>query len=170
FGRIYDRAHLASHPAQKVTSIHIFRSLGERREAENWRADQRPKRIATFREDGRTEVEAFVTFRDRRGTFFNSLTCNREDRNGVHCFIDCDGGSFTLKRESANTALLNNEGFVLIGGCGSDVEEGKEVYFSPGKDDKVFRLERKSVEAWRAEVQKVTPICPGTPLRVRLKQ
>jgi len=32
FGRVYDRAHLASHPNQTVTSLHIFRSLGERPE------------------------------------------------------------------------------------------------------------------------------------------
>src|SRR5438105_7256593 len=101
FSHVYDRAHLASHPTQKVTSIHIFRSLGERAEAENWRADQRAEAIKRFREDGRSEVEAFVTFRDRRGYFYNSLSCNKEDSRGVHCFIDCDGGSFTLKRESA---------------------------------------------------------------------
>jgi hypothetical protein len=29
FGRVYDRAHLARHPNQKVTSLHIFRYLGE---------------------------------------------------------------------------------------------------------------------------------------------
>jgi hypothetical protein len=30
FGRVYDQPHLARHPNQKVTGIHIFRSLGER--------------------------------------------------------------------------------------------------------------------------------------------
>src|SRR5262249_6467846 len=118
FGRVYDRAHLASHPNQKVTSIHIFRSLSERSQSENWRPDQRAEAIKRFVEDGRSEVEAFVTFRDRPSNFFNSLTCNREDRRGVQCYIECDGGSFTLRRGSAATVILNNAGFVLIGGCG----------------------------------------------------
>src|ERR1700752_3965007 len=26
YGRVYDRAHMASHPDQKATSIHVFRS------------------------------------------------------------------------------------------------------------------------------------------------
>jgi hypothetical protein len=41
FGRVYDRAHLAAHPNQTVTSLHIFRYLGERPEAENWQASRR---------------------------------------------------------------------------------------------------------------------------------
>jgi hypothetical protein len=48
-------------------------------------------------------VQAFVTFRGRTGYFHNWLVC--------------DGGRFHLKRESAGTVLLNNHGFVLIGGC-----------------------------------------------------
>jgi hypothetical protein len=170
FGRVYDRAHLASHPQQKVTSVHILRSLGERPEAENWRPDQREQIINTFREDGRTNVSAFVNFRDRKATFYNTLGCEKEGKDGAFCAIDCDGGSFRLTRESVNAVLLNNNGFVLIGGCGDDVEEGKEVFFSPGKDDKVFRLENKPIAACRAEEQKALPIRAGKPLRERFTE
>jgi hypothetical protein len=170
FGRAYDRAHLASHPQQKVTGIHVLRSLGERPEAENWQPDQREEIIKTFREDGRTNVSAFVTFRDRKGTFYNTLGCEKEGKNGALCYIECDGGSFLLRRDSVNAVLLNNSGFVLIGGCGDDVEEGKEVFFSPGKDDKVFRLESKPVAMCRAEEQKVLPIRAGRPLRERFAE
>ena len=52
FGRAYDRAHLASHPNQKVTSFHLLRSLGEREEAENWRPDSRQEEIELFRDSG----------------------------------------------------------------------------------------------------------------------
>ena len=167
FGRVYDQPHLASHPDQKVTSIHIFRSLSERPEAENWRPNQRDEAIKRFRESGETSVQAFVTFRDRRGYFHNALTCNKETRNGIGCYIECDGGSFDLKRESATTALLHNNGFVLVGGCGEEVDESQSVYFSPGKDDKVFRLESKPAAVCRAEEQKAKPIRAGKPLRER---
>ena len=167
FGRVYDRGHLASHPAQKVTSIHIFRSLSERPEAENWQQNQRDEAIKRYRESGETSVHAFVTFRDRKGYFHNALTCNKKTRNGVGCYIECDGGSFDIKRESPTTALLNNKGFVLIGGCGEEIEEAEQVYFSPGKDDKVFRLESKPAAVCRAEEQKAKPIRAGKPLRER---
>src|SRR5262245_26249154 len=143
FGRVYDRAHLASHPQQKATSVHVYRWLGRRPQAENWHAGERDDGIKQFREDGRVNVEAYVAFRDRRGTFYNDLSCSPDNKGSVLCAIDCDGGSFNLKRESANTALLTNNGFVLVGGCGEEVEQGQEVYFRPGQDDKVFRLEAK---------------------------
>ncbi len=169
FGRVYDQPHLARHPDQKVTGIHIFRSLSERPEAESWRPSQRDEIVKQFRETGETNVQAFVTFRDRRGYFHNALICSKETRNGVvGCYIECDGGSFDIKRESPTTALLSNNGFVLIGGCGSDdVEELQTVYFSPGKDDKVFRLESKPAAVCRAEEQKAKPIRAGKPLRER---
>src|SRR5262245_38556720 len=87
YGRVYDRAHLASHPSQKVTSIHSFRPLGERPEAENWQATRRDEAIKQFREIGEAEVEAIATFRDRKGYFYNWLTCGKESKNGMRCHI-----------------------------------------------------------------------------------
>jgi hypothetical protein len=170
YGRIYDAAHLKSHPKQKVTSIHVLRSVNRRREAENWTPDARAESIRSFREDGLTSVSAFVNFRDRKGTFHNSLTCEKETREGVRCMIECDGGSFRLTRAGANSVLLHNNGFVLIGGCGEEIEEGKEVYFDPGADDKEFRLDNMPIAACRAEEQKATPISAGPPLRERFKE
>jgi hypothetical protein len=118
FGRVYDRAHLASHPQQNATSFHVYRWLGRRQQAENWYPGERDEGIKQFREDGRLNVEAFVAFRDRRGTFYNDLSCTPDGRGILRCGVDCDGGSFTLRRENANSVLLNNNGFVLVGGQG----------------------------------------------------
>jgi hypothetical protein len=170
YGRVYDAAHLKSHPKQKVTSIHVLRSLERRREAENWTPDARAESIRSFREEGQTSVTAFVNFRDRNGTFHNSLTCDKETRDGVRCMVECDGGSFRVARSNANAVLLHNNGFILIGGCGEDVDEGKEVHFSPGEDDKIFRLDNRPVAACRAEEQRATPIASGAPLRERFKE
>jgi hypothetical protein len=167
YGRVYDRAHLAKHPQQKVTSLHIWRSLGERREAENWQPNQREEAIKTFRESGNTLVSAYVTFRDRSGYFYNSLYCGPGETNRIICAIDCDGGSFSLEQSRENSVLLRNNGFVLIGGCGEEVEDSKTVFFSPGQDDKVFRLDRKSNATCVAESQKARPIRKGKPLRER---
>jgi hypothetical protein len=170
FGRVYDAAHLKAHPRQKVASIHVLRPLEPRREAENWTPDARTEAIRSFREDGQTLVTAFVNFRDRKTTFHNSLSCDQEGREGMRCMIDCDGGSFRLARTGANSVLLHNNGFVLIGGCGEEAEEGQERRFDPGEDDKVFRLDATPVAACRAEEQKATPIPAGAPLRERFKE
>ena len=102
YGRLYDAAHLKSHPQQKVTSLHVLRSLERRREAENWTPDARTESIRSFREEGQTSVTAFVTFRDRKGVFHNALSCDKETRDGVRCMVECDGGSFRLARSNAN--------------------------------------------------------------------
>jgi hypothetical protein len=109
-------------------------------------------------------VQAFVTFRGRPGYFHNWLNCSKETKEGTRCSVECDGGSFDLKRESADTVLLNNNGFSLVV-CGED-----EVDFSPGRDDKVFRLEAKAVAICRAAEQKAIPIRPGKPLRERFQE
>jgi hypothetical protein len=170
FGRVYDAAHLKAHPKQKVTSLHVLRSLEERREAENWTPDARAEAIRSFREEGQASVTAFVNFRDKKSTFYNSLTCDKETREGVMCMIECDGGSFRLARSGANSVTLHNNGFVLIGGCGEEIEEGQQRHFSPGADDKVFRLDSRPIAACRAEEQKATPIPAGPPLRERFKE
>jgi hypothetical protein len=170
FGRVYDRTHLSTHPDQKATSIHVFRSLGHRPESEKWYPGERDEEIKRFRDSGQASVTTFVTFRDRRGNFYNHLTCSKEDRDGVFCAIECDGGSFKLKRENANSTLLTNNGFVLIGGCGEEVAEPDMVHFSPGKDDRVFRLETKTSAVCRAEEQKVNAIPAGKPLRERFTE
>jgi len=170
FGRVYDRGHLASHPQQKATSFHVYRWLGQRPEAENWYAAEREEATRHFREEGRFNVETYVAFRDRRGTFYNDLSCTSDNKGGITCAVDCDGGSFNLKRENASAVTLTNNGFVLVGGCGEEVEKTQRVYFSPGQDDKVFRLESKPLAACIAEKQKVTPIPAGKPLRERFKE
>jgi hypothetical protein len=170
FGRTYDAAHLKAHPKQKVASFHVLRSLEERRQAENWTPDARAEAIRNFREDGQASVSAFVNFRDRKGTFYNSLTCDKETREGVRCMIECDGGSFRMVRTGGNAVLLHNNGFVLLGGCGEEIEDSQRVHLSPGADDKVFRLDSQPIAACRAEEQKATPIPAGTPLRERFKE
>jgi hypothetical protein len=69
FGRLYDRAHLAAHPNQTVTSFHMFRYLGDRPEAENWEASQRDEAIERFRETGVAWVQAFRHLSQPQGLF-----------------------------------------------------------------------------------------------------
>ena len=171
YGRVYDAAHLKSHPQQKVTSLHVLRSLERRREAENWTPDARTEAIRSFREEGQTSVTAFVTFRDRKGIFHNSLTCDKETRDGVRCMIECDGGSFRLARSGANAVMLHNNGFVLIGGCGEETSRRARTCTSTrARTTRCSGSTAKPIAACRAEEQKATPIPAGVPLRERFKE
>ena len=143
FGRTYDAAHLKQHPKQRVTSFHLFRDFTP--DATKEVPQETREKMIEQDGDGGMQVMAYVRFRDRPGLFFNGLHCSRNSEGGVRCGIDCDGGGFHLK-PSGDSLLLENQGFVVIGGCGASEDEAEQAdQVLPGADDKVFRLDRKPV-------------------------
>jgi hypothetical protein len=140
FGRVYGDMHLKLHPKQLVTSLHLFRDLDPDQNTE----DEPLTREEILKSDGDSgvNVSAFVRFKKRKGVFWNTLNCRTSaDGKITRCGIDCDGGSFDLEPRERSLRLTNN-GFVLIGGCGASEEEYEnKLFFSPGADDKFFRLE-----------------------------
>jgi hypothetical protein len=169
FGRAYDPAHFARHPKQRVTSFHLFRDfaadLGMEREVET--AEELRQQDGL---DGAMRVTAYVRFRDRPGVFWSNLGCHKSDVGGLYCSIDCDGGSFAL-RTRGDALLLENNGFVVVGGCGAtEDEEAKADYVKPGADDKLFRLDRKGLAECTTIRDSLKPkwAALGRPVRERL--
>jgi hypothetical protein len=168
FGRTYDAAHLKQHPKQRVTSFHLFRDFTP----DTTKEMPQETREKLIEDDGQgsIQVTAYVRFRDRPGLFFNGLSCSGTSESGIRCGIDCDGGGFLLKG-SGDSLLLENQGFVVIGGCGASEDEAEQAdYVKPGADDKVFRLDRKPVAECRALEDSRKPMWAalGAPLRERL--
>jgi hypothetical protein len=168
FGRVYGDVHLKLHPKQRVTSLHIFRDLDPDQNTE----DEPLTREEILRNDGDSgvNVSAFVRFKNRKGVFWNTLNCQKSaDGKITRCGIDCDGGSFDLEPRQ-QSLLLTNNGFVLIGGCGASEEEYEnKLFFSPGADDKFFRLEPLPITQCAALRDAVKPAFAkmGTALRIR---
>lgn len=170
YGRVYDAAHLKAHPKQRVTSFHLFRDFTPDSSKE-MPQETREKMIAEDGQGTGVNVMAYVRFRDRPGLFFNGLNCLKYENN-IRCGIDCDGGGFLLK-PSGESLLIENEGFVVIGGCGaSEDEEEQSDNVKPGADDKVFRLDRKPIAECRAleDSRKPQWASLGAPLRERLNR
>ena len=171
FGRVYDAAHLASHPKQRVTGFHLSREFKS-----DPYSEYEPMPEAEMKdvdgENGNVIVTAYVRFRDRKGVYSNGLSCHKTDNGKTMSGVDCDGGSFLL-RPQGQSLLLENNGFVVVGGCGaSEDEQENEEHVSPGADDKLFRLDAKPVAACMAERAAMAPAWAklGTPLRVRFQQ
>jgi hypothetical protein len=168
FGRVYDAKHLAQHPKQRVTSFYVARQFSPDpyTEIELTSAEELREQDG---QDGRVNVSAYVRLRDRPGVFTNNLSCYRYEGK-VTCGIDCDGGSFNLK-EAGPALLLENQGFVVVGGCGgTEEEQDNSVNVLPGQDDKTFRLDPKPMQACTAERDTYVPAFAklGKPLRERL--
>ncbi len=171
FGRVYDSRHLARHNKQRVTSFYIFKDLA----ADSAKEDP-PTTAEEIRandgDGGNFNITAYVNFRDKPGKLFHHwMSCNSFDKGPTTCSIDCDGGSFVLK-ESGKSLLLENRGFVVIGGCGESEDEAEQRDFvSPGADDRVFKLDPQPLKACTAlrDSLKPTYVALGAPLRERLK-
>ena len=168
FGRVYDAAHLKQRPKQRVTSFHIFRDFNPDPNSE-LEQETREQSIDADGTDGHVNVTAFIRFRDRKGVFSNGLSCRTAEGGKVFCGIDCDGGSFNL-RPSGPSLLVDNNGFVVVGGCGASEEEMERPEFvSPGADDKTFRLDKQPVAQCLALREAQAPAWAklGKPLRLR---
>lgn len=170
YGRVYDASHLARHPKQRVTSLHVFRDLDPDQNTED--TPQTREEVLKTDGEGGVNVSAFVRFKNRKGLFWNGLNCNKSaDGKFVRCGIDCDGGSFELRTRGKNLHLTN-EGFVLIGGCGASEEEYEnQVHFLPGADDKTFLLEPLPLAQCAALRDQVKPAFAkmGKALRIRFE-
>jgi hypothetical protein len=171
FGRTYDAAHLAAHPKQRVTSFYLAREF---KPDPNLEFEQTSEQEMKDYDGANSSigVSAYVRFRDRKGVYTNGLSCHKYENNRVRCGVDCDGGSFNLKI-SGPSLLLENEGFVVVGGCGaSEDEQENEEHVSPGADDKVFRLDPKPAAACVAERAAMAPafVKLGKPLRLRFEE
>lgn len=170
FGRVYDAAHLKAHPRQRVTAFHLFRDFTPDPNKET--PQETRDTLVAEDGDGGLRVTAFVRFRDRPGLFFNGLHCGRStDGSRVRCGIECDGGGFFVKG-SGKSLVLENQGFVVIGGCGASEDEAEQADFvKPGADDKLFRLDPLPVAQCRTLEDSRKPVWAalGAPLRERLK-
>ena len=167
FGRVYDAAHLKKHPKQRVTAFHLFRDFTPDPNMETM-AETREKLVARDGEH-HVVVKAYLRFRDRKRLFTTALSCST-DQGIVHCGIECDGGGFRLQ-PSGESLLVQNQGFVVSGGCGSDEsEEEKRDFVKPGADDKVFRLDPLPLAQCRSIEDSRKPFWAalGRPLRERL--
>ena len=133
--RVYDDAHLKSHPKQTVRRIFIDFDVDAR-------SDE-------TRKNGADNFEAGIGFMLRRSDewYGQALSCKTAgDR--FECFLEADGGTLTLTPRGDALRLE------VTGGTGSDIHAEGEKDFGefggPGTDDRVFILphgDRKTCDA-----------------------
>jgi hypothetical protein len=148
FARHYDAEHMAQHPLQKVSVMKLLISTEKDPDFPNF---QYAFRLG-------------VSFRDRPGSFDSSGNCGHaptitdpdssdippEDRvtrpAGIdfECDVDCDGGGVNVTLANNDDAInLTLDHIRLWRGNIPDAKEADAL--QAGADDKLFRLDRTSV-------------------------
>jgi hypothetical protein len=124
----YDKAHLAKHKNQIVTSIKIV--IEDARKLENSQAIFHAEFDMTLRGQGKTK-------------WGDVGLCNGKAGNWK-CQIECDGGNFHLAEDANGLTLLNKEGFRITkdGGCGEETD-----FVEPKPGNRIFRLSKAKLSA-----------------------
>jgi hypothetical protein len=137
FVRKYDAAHLAQHPKQKVTAMRLLVSAQEFEES--------PGLQYSFR--------AGVTLRGTKGAYEATGDCTRPlaseisaDKLKLQCGVECDGGSLSIELANADKSTLVR----IEEGIRISRDNGSERSLAASADDRVFRLDRTSIEDCRS--------------------
>jgi hypothetical protein len=170
FGKAYDAEHLRQNPKQRVTRFHLFRDFTVDQTAES-----PPLSASEFLEQdgegGDVGLMAYVGFRDKPGVFTNWLGCRKgREGQGVRCGVECDGGGFKISGRGP-ALLVENEGFVVTGGCGANEDDHERRDFvQPGEADRQFVLDPLPLAQCTAIRDALKPAWAklGTPIRERL--
>jgi len=139
FVRVYDAAHLAKHPLQKVKSMKLL-VTGEK-------SSDLPVLGYSFR--------LGLNFRSRKGNFDSSGSCGSAGiaeapghKTSIGCAVDCDGGGISVEMTPDNKATLVRLDRIRIWQNNKPDDEGLDL--SGGADDKIFRLDRANLDLCRS--------------------
>jgi hypothetical protein len=159
WGRSYDAAHLAKHPAQKVRTIHLWDHWGKNGLYET---PDDPDYADPDGRDTRVFPTILVERADRPGVAGRSLPCKEVDGR-LGCVADEDDGvHFPLRltpKDGAVIADLSEPGLDLT--RPPDLAQlgrpPQEIRLAPGADDRQFRLERRPIAECRERLVASAP-------------
>ena len=141
FVRLYDAAHLARHPLQKVNAMRLLIT------AEKVAEDE----VLNY------SFRLGFAFRNRPGNFKSSGDCGHiketlspDKKAQLGCSVDCDGGGISAELAGDSKSTKIRLDTIRIWRNNKPDEDGFSL--SGGADDRVFELDRASLEQCRSLV------------------
>jgi hypothetical protein len=135
FVRLYDAAHLARHPLQKVNAMKLLIT------AEKVAEDE----VLNY------SFRLGLAFRNRPGNFDSSGDCGHVketlspgNKAQLDCSVDCEGGGISVELAGDSKSTRIRLDTIRIWRNNKPEEDGFSL--SGGADDRVFRLDRASLE------------------------
>lgn len=141
FEREYTEGHMDRHPLQTVKQMTMKYSTEPR-----------------FEGAVLLDIKALIKRPSKKRYTYNvystTMFCSLKTES-LECSIDCDGGNATVAWDvqsgDGDEIVFKNKGFVMYGGCGSDVDMDDTIWLDAKKGgDDVFKLYRMDDNACRA--------------------
>ena len=155
--RVYDAKHMSKNPKQKLSEVTI--KLQEMTSV----VDEAAQPLETY-----TYNIAQIVGRSSKdkGYYGNTAGCTFNEDGSANCFIECDGGSFSLKLRPSwiNFEVTPNYYFPLFQGVLEPEMENTPPSISLDGDDKnnnTYRLEKVSIEKCEEAISQVTEVQGG---------
>ena len=139
FVRLYDAAHLAGHPAQKVRAMMLLVSA----------------EIVPEDKQRNYAFQLGVEFHGKTDMFTTGGSCGHvmesdvsADKLHIGCGVDCDGGGISIEMASGDKSTIVRLNEVAI--WNSNKPDDERTSLSAGADDGMFQLDRTDVDACRS--------------------
>jgi hypothetical protein len=159
YGRVYDAAHLARHPRQRMSAFHLFKSLTPDPMKEEGYRTPAAEIAHDRKETGARWLSVLVRFKDKPGKLYRQEVECQGNGEGFHCGRDCDGGGFAARASGGRLFLSQDraeQGLRLAAACDPD-EEGEGMRLDPKEDATSWTLERLQMSACHAERDAARP-------------
>lgn len=137
FTRHYDPAHLRAHPKQNVTDMRVLVNSG----------------FGTDYDDQRSyNLTLGISFRTLKKEFdaYGGCSGTDEAQKTLNCYIDCDGGSITVRTKDTNSILVDVPYGARLYDPDTPADADTDTPLPPkaefGSDDKTFLLSRVSTK------------------------
>lgn len=135
FTRHYDAAHLKAHPKQNVTDMMLLVNSNFGDQSDDTRS---------------YSLTMGINFRSVKKQFqaYGGCSGTDEAQKSLNCYIDCDGGSITVRSKDANAILVDVPYGARIYDPAAPDDADPDASIPPkaefGSDDKLFLLTRVS--------------------------
>ena len=175
YAATFDEAYRKAHPGQRLAEFRIYRSFQPKpaKEAVELPA---PEQIELNKDVGSTPwVSVLAKLAGAAATYGQSPSCyDSEERGDVFCGVDCDGGSFRVKKTAGGLAVSfdGSYGLSLNQGCGDPDEDAPGHLLTPDEAGGGFALaSRPPAECIAADAEaRPSFAADPVPLRQRIAE
>lgn len=154
--RVYSEEHMANNPLQKISEMTV--KVIQKSFVDEYSADKKVHKYHAAQVVGRSTQDNLL--------YGNTATCEFAKDGSAKCFIECDGGSFSLQQRPSwiNFSVSPNYYFPLFKGVlEADIENTPDSISLEAKDknNNLFRLEKVPVEKCDQVISEVTEVDGG---------
>jgi hypothetical protein len=135
YSQVFDEAHLAAHPKQRITSMALV--IG-------------PLELQGHHGSRVWPYVIVTSLKGRKGSFWQGGDCEFKG-DAFNCSADCDGGSVTLTVPEGGSGLHLelSDRYTFQGGCG---DERKAVFLSAKTEEPSYALEAREMKVCASRI------------------